>query len=1252
MPSHFCPHCQRPFTTSQDLPAEVACCPTCRRPAPPAPGPPTVSLTPQQAQGAAALGQGEEQTLPPASPQETQTLAPATPAAADGNGKPAIAGYQVERELGRGGMGVVYQALDLRLKRRVALKMVLVGSHAGEHELARFRTEAEAVARLQHPGIVQIHEVGVHGGLPFFSLEFCPGGSLDRKLDGTPLPAREAAALVQKLAQAMQAAHEKGVIHRDLKPANVLLAEDGTPKITDFGLARKLDEAGQTQTGSIMGTPSYMAPEQAGGHKDVGPSCDVYSLGAILYELLTGRPPFKAATPLDTVLQVLSDEPAPPRQLNGRVPRDLETICLKCLEKAPQRRYPTARALAEDVGRYLAGEPIQARPAGRAERLWRWCRRNPTVAALSAAIILVAVVGFAGVLNQWQAAEANQGKANEAAAEAKQKAKEAEDERDVAKRQRDKIRKVNEQLGLTQEELRSTLYAAQMNLVQNAWESDNLARVRDLLEQLRHRPGQTDLRGFEWHYWNRLSHAELRTIELGSQDLLAPTFSPDRTRFAALFNTPVPGKLFSFHSALRVWDTVTGKQRGALEGAADSINKFAFSPDGRRLAADDGSAVKIWDANSGKTLLAFPSPGQVTELQFRGDGRRLLAVVKAKGQKAVQIKVWEADTGKEIAAHPLPAGTDGKSVFSPDGRRLAVIVMDKAKLEDRYEVNVFDTDTGAEIATCPMAFGEMVMFFSRGTLTFSPDGKRIAAAVARYDADLLKAIKGPPDMERMLNSTTGGVDVWDADTGKQLLAFKGLPATKIGLAFSPDGSTLAAIDGAAGGVKVWDAITGKEKLTDPGRGSAAGADALQGVKPFFTLLEPGLVYSPDGKLLSATGFGTTVKVWDIGTDRLRLSLKGHTGAVAGAAFSANGKRLFSAAMDGTLKEWDPTRSDGPIESRGTLAVSADGKYLALVDSVVDLQKPQARQVVKVLDAGTRKELFAIRLKEGALGVGGLTFSPAGRHLAGVVSSFKAKTFDNEVKVWDAAKGNELFASRKPMRGLGGVGALTFSPDGKRLAAYISVDALKSTGQVEVWPIAEAGEPLTIPGGHLFWNLAFSADSKRLAVAEVGKLATAVVIRDAATGKEVRTLPVGPHNTGRLAFSPDGKHLAVAATAMNAAAASTEIKLWDTDTGLPRFVLKLSGQAFLVTFSPDGKRLASNLGANLATGQTGNEVKLWDAATGLELAAFKGPVSLPSSLAFSTDGTRLMLTGGNAQANRSLLQVWDATPLPNEHLGQK
>src|SRR5579883_1713178 len=339
-----------------------------------------------------------------------------------------VPGYEILSELGRGGMGVVFHARQTRLNREVALKMILAGEFAGTDARVRFLSEAEIVARLQHPNIVQLYEFNVHNGVPFFSLEYVAGGALDRKLAKQPLPPGEAAALIETLARAIHHAHERGVVHRDLKPGNILLqprpapsggrpdragppapprsfhgdASFGTlccvirdatyvPKVTDFGLAKSAASGrdGLTRTGAVMGTPSYMAPEQAGGHtRDVGPAADTYALGAILYECLTGRPPFQAATPVDTVLQVVREDPVPPRRLHSKVPKDLETVCLKCLHKDPAKRYSTCQALAEDLARHLNGEPVRARPVGPVERAVRWARRRPSAAALVGVLVV------------------------------------------------------------------------------------------------------------------------------------------------------------------------------------------------------------------------------------------------------------------------------------------------------------------------------------------------------------------------------------------------------------------------------------------------------------------------------------------------------------------------------------------------------------------------------------------------------------------------------------------------------------------------------------------------------------------------------------------------------------------------------------------------------------------------------------------------------------------------------------------------
>ncbi len=417
-----------------------------------------------------------------------------------------VPGYEIIQELGRGGMGVVYLARQVALGRLVALKMILAGSCASSRDRERFVAEAHAVARLQHPHVVQIFEVGEYEGHPYFSLEFCPGGSLSRRLNGTPQAPAEAARLARTLALAVEAAHLQRIVHRDLKPANVLLTEAVEPKVTDFGLAKLLDAGEQTRTGEILGTPSYMAPEQAAGKgKEVGPEADVWALGAILYELLTGRPPFVGETKLHTLQQVLTDSPVPPRRLQPRIPPDLETICLKCLEKEPHRRYASAAELADDLGRFLAGEPTRARPTPGWERAWRWARRRPAAAGLVAASLLALLgVGAAltgAVYNRWL--------------------EQALDREEVQRRRAEAA------LGLAER----FEYFNRIALASTAWHQGNAQRVRVLLDQC-----PAGLRQWEWNYLNRLCQSDLATLR-GPR---ARSGRPCSARTASPWRPPAP----------------------------------------------------------------------------------------------------------------------------------------------------------------------------------------------------------------------------------------------------------------------------------------------------------------------------------------------------------------------------------------------------------------------------------------------------------------------------------------------------------------------------------------------------------------------------------------------------------------------------------------------------------------------------------------------------------------------------------------
>jgi serine/threonine protein kinase len=602
-----CPECEQRLDALSDLPPE---------------------LLPPAFLGDEGAGEGEV-TLP-----LPRRAAPAPPL--------DVPGYEILDEIGRGSGGVVYKARHLTLDRLTALKVMREGAQASPEEAARFRAEAEAAARLQHPNIVQIYEVGTwhaaEGGspLPYLALEFVDGGSLAELVEGTPQPPREAAALVEILARAVHHAHRHGILHRDLKPGNVLLrtkaeitgpqpeppASDGPPpgvpprplsdfepKVTDFGLAKRLDRqglVGQTLPWVVVGTASYMPPEQARSEPNIGPAADVYALGAILYDLLTGRAPFKGTTVLETLQLVQNAEPVPPRRLQPGVPRDLETVCLKCLEKDPKKRYASALELADDLQRFLGGEPVRARPVGPAGRLWRWCRRKPLVAGLTAGLAVTLFSLLAGL------ALAVDARTRFELARARQKQKDAETK---AKLAAEKARAAKEQLRRLEAEARERQGKAAPWLERAAQaRADHFHQAEAIY--LATALTYSDHPGLRAR-WMEARQRSLAPVATSSRRLSVGTLpcSPGGSAFC-----PVKDLLITSHRGpdvfLRAWDTRSLRERRAYGGLAPLKNLFrnrrrvsalAVHPNGSRfVSAEPGGDLIWWEAASGKRLSTSP----------------------------------------------------------------------------------------------------------------------------------------------------------------------------------------------------------------------------------------------------------------------------------------------------------------------------------------------------------------------------------------------------------------------------------------------------------------------------------------------------------------------------------------------------------------------------------------------------------------------------------------------------------------------
>jgi WD40 repeat protein/serine/threonine protein kinase len=1099
---------------------------------------------------------------------------------------PDIPGYIILDELGRGGMGVVFRASQVRLNRLVALKMIRAGAHAEADQLARFRAEAEAVARVQHPSIVQIYEVGEHEGLPFLSLELVDGHSLAERLGGTPQSPLQAAHLLEVVARAIDTVHQAGIVHRDLKPANILLAHAGCkppettngaadthltldepaaplpldqylPKITDFGLAKQLKAPhSQTASGAVIGTPAYMAPEQAYGKsrvRPVGPPADIYALGAILYEMLTGSPPFRGEQLLDILDQIWSREPVPPTRLQPKVPRDLETICLKCLEKDPRKRYASAAALADDLRCFLDGKPITARPVGLAERGWRWCRRNPWVAAWIAAFVISLLVGSGMSLSF--ALEANT-RAEEAMQSAKEKASETRKVEEKAANER----KAKAELQKTAEDLQKTLnrlklaaeneararleseqrnqqilrqkriynhlfYASILKDAQTDWEDANINNLLALLDDLRpeHTSGE-DLRGFEWFYWWQLCHADRFTLYAHSGGVTALAFSPNGDRLASAGSKVGEPPTGTKASEIKVWNTATGQLLLTFKKHTAEITALAFSPDGKYLAsASHDGTVKVWEAANGAVLHTLEDHGGgATAVVFSPDGGRLASASHGGGKNG-EIHLWDLRNGQKLRSFKEHKGAITSIAFRPNSKHLASA-----------------SSAGADSTVC----------------------------------------------------------LWDTDTGATLLTIPG-PGAFLAVAFSSNGKRLA-IGAADRTISLWDPNVPRRLVTLEGH-----ADRVTS-----------LAFHPNGKQLVSASEDRTVIVWDPEQRQRLLTLKGHRRGITAVLFSTDGRRLTSASADGTVRVWDAKTSPEALiledlrDPVARVAFSPDGRWLATAGSGVTRNGAAIPGFIKIWNAATGK--LERTLDGHELGVTGLVFSPDGKRLA-------SSSLDKTVKVWDPRVERALLTFDKHPAA---VWALAFSPDGQVLATASS--DLKKQGEIKFWNVSTGLPAREDLRGHAnpVSSLAFSGDGKLLAS---GSFDGTVLIWDLDSRRKPYLLTECPGEVRELAFSPlgDGKyHLAIACK-------DQTLRVWDVRSRQEVLALKRHSKPLTsVVFSPNGKRLVS--------GAEDRTVKVWDAVTGREVLTLRGHTDSVMGVALSATDLYLAST-----AKDGTVRIWGA-----------
>ena len=1051
-----------------------------------------------------------------------------------------IPGFEILAELGRGGMGVVYKARQQSLNRIVAIKMIRAGLTAGEEERRRFQAEAEAVAQLQHANIVQVYEVGEAHGQPYFVLEFVEGTSLDHHIDEAVLAPESAALLVAQLSEAMEAAHRKGIVHRDLKPGNVLLEVESqepgaesnhnkpsalnrqpaalSPKITDFGLAKQTNDRGQTQTGQILGTPNYMAPEQAAGEsRDVGASADVYALGAILYASLTGRPPFVGETVIETLDFVRNNEPVAPSQLRPGVPRDLETICLKCLRKEPSKRYASAQALADDLNRFLNGEAILGRPVGYMERSVKWAKRRKALAGfLLTSFIAVAVFVPTMLILALRLSSRNQDLSNtnkklraaKSKAELeKNKANKARDEEKIAK-----IAAQNQNYALTIRQI--------YELYQRVY--PNMERARDLLVGLVPSSGEPDNRSYEWYFLERILNVEEETY----------------SGYAAGYDSR--GRLILGTPYALVWKKDGKNVREVSVEFEHSFYGASVGPNGNRIASIRSVKKKgkhvyhaVWrNANNPNRVFKLDQfeQGILSKFAWSPDGSHLALVIH-NGDNLRRlnpvVRVWKLPEGKRIVNLALKAADQVSGLAISAGNQLLAVGRRKGTTS-LYRIS--DSKLQSSIRTSDRK--------GLGAVAFSPNGDHLCTAGA-----------------------SGGIEIWDVASRKRVTARHVRRLMPMCAAYSPDGNSVA-IGSRNSVVKVIDL---KTRFVRSYRGHRHWISNVR--------------FSPDGRKLVSSSFRET-RVWNANEqptydliDRLKDSISCVAYSPDGRLMIYGGGGDFSQEHRGLVVRETISRKirfEIPNLSMRSCSFSPNGRWLIVASAHINDPEEWGlqRAAASLVDMKSAKVVRKIEVPHARIFQA--HFLSNDRLLLGCD--------DGTLRIWNRKTGQETF---KKKIATSAIMSIAHAPGGdsvfvRCLAPEVVGMSLKTGGIIyrhegnpstQNVAVSPDGRLLAVPSPNPLFNRKTAPPlMRRLAAGEgIKEHENHVTIIHLPTGKPIAQLAGHSGLIRRVAFSADGKRLVTTSD-------DTTIKVWDIGTRHELITLQIGLPVSAIAISPDNREL--------------------------------------------------------------------------------